>query len=40
MPMKRPALPIRLPRLISSLSVRSRIVVLALIPVVGFAANG
>ena len=40
MPMKRLALLSRLPRLLSSLSVRSRIVVLALIPVAGFAANG
>src|SRR3569833_2968824 len=40
MPMKRLALLRRLPRLLSSLSVRSRIVVLALIPVAGFAANG
>ncbi len=30
----------RLPRLLSSLSVRTRIVVLALIPVAGFAGNG
>src|SRR3569833_3661701 len=37
---KRPVLLSRLPRLLSSLSVRSRIVVLALIPVAGFAANG
>ena len=37
---KRLALLSRLPRLLSSLSVRSRIVVLALIPVAGFAANG
>ena len=40
MPMKRLALLSRLPRLLSSLTVRSRIVVLALIPVAGFAANG
>src|SRR5512143_519820 len=41
MSMKRLALLRRLPRLVvSSLSVRSRIVVLALIPVAGFAANG
>jgi methyl-accepting chemotaxis protein len=38
--MKRLALLSRLPRLLSSLTVRSRIVVLALIPVAGFAANG
>src|SRR3569833_4450562 len=37
---KRPVLLSRLPRLLSSLSVRSRSVVLALIPVAGFAANG
>lgn len=36
-----PALPFgRLPRLLNSVSVRSRIAVLALIPVVGFLANG
>ena len=40
MPMKRLALLSHLPRLLSSLTVRSRIVVLALIPVAGFAANG
>ena len=40
MPMKRLALLSRLPRLLSSISVRSRIVLLALIPVAGFAANG
>jgi len=40
MPLKRLALLSRLPRLLASLSVRSRIVVLALIPVAGFAANG
>jgi methyl-accepting chemotaxis protein len=37
---KRLALLRRLPRLLSSLSVRARIVVLALIPVAGFLANG
>ncbi|MGN6572656.1 MAG: methyl-accepting chemotaxis protein [Pseudolabrys sp.] len=40
MPKKRLALLSRLSRLLSSISVRSRIVVLALIPVAGFLANG